>query len=690
VEHDQGDEHPTERAADRPADDEHTGERRESAAVTRSQNVVLTLPHTPRAVAQFIAPALERLDGDAEGTQLLVLTADPETTIAVAQAAARLSADGAAAEAARVLPVTNARRGERLVRGRPAPAVVGTPAEIAALVRGAALKLESVSALIVAWAEDVLAAGDAESIEAVMAEVPKSASRTVVVEHESEEVAAFVERYLRRPRRVGGAPAAPDETQAPVAVHYVSVAPIARPAALRRLLDELDPPSAVVVTGSPESEREVRDSLRSLGYVGDEGPVRVTSDDVTEHAALVVLYDLPATRAELERAVGAAPVQTVALVQPRQIGHLRAVAGARVTALTLPEPAVRARGREERLRAELRALLANGAPAREVLALEPLLDEFDGIEIAAAALRLAERERDRARSALTGAHTGFTPKAAKPAAPARPEPEVGTGQQWRRVFMSVGHMDGVTPGDLVGAITGEAAITSDRLGRIELRDTHALVEVAADDADRVIERMNGVSVRGRRVVARVDQDRPPRDGGAGRRAERSDRSEGFERRERSDQPRRSFDREGGDRPVRGDRGPRGDRGFDRGERGDRGDRPARGFAGSREERPRRSGFDRGDRFERGERGDRGFDRGDRGGRGFGRAADRGDRGDRGDRFGRGERFERNDRFARDDRPGRRPGPSERAEWADRGERLRNARPRRPGTDRGRGVDRNEG
>src|SRR5678816_4412527 len=98
----------------------------------------------------------DRLDGDAEGTQLLVLTADPETTIAVAQAAARLSADGAAAEAARVLPVTNARRGERLVRGRPAPAVVGTPAEIAALVRGAALKLESVSALIVAWAEDVL------------------------------------------------------------------------------------------------------------------------------------------------------------------------------------------------------------------------------------------------------------------------------------------------------------------------------------------------------------------------------------------------------------------------------------------------------------------------------------------------------------------------------------------------------
>ena len=351
---------------------------RESAAVTRSQNVVLTLRHDWRVIPQFLAPALERLDAASQETQLVVLTADAETALAVVQAAAPDDEDGVP----RVVPVTSARRAERLLRLRPAPAVAGTPAELAALVRSSALKLDRVRALVIAWADDLLGADDA--LDAVMAEVPKTASRTIVVERESEEVSAFVERHLRRARRVTAAGAGPlSADQAPVAVQYVSVSPIARPAALRRLLDELDPPSAAVVARTPESEREVRDTLRALGYAGESAPVRATSGEVSEHAALVVLYDLPATRAELEQAVGAAPVQTVAFVQPRQLGHLRAVAGGSVTALTLPEPAAKARGREEKLRAELRALLAAGARAAR----------------ARAAARRVRRHRDRRRRA---------------------------------------------------------------------------------------------------------------------------------------------------------------------------------------------------------------------------------------------------------------------------------------------------
>ena len=65
--------------------------------------------------------------------------------------------------------------------------------------------------------------------------------------------------------------------------------------------------------------------------------------------------------------------------------------------MTLAESGVRARDRDTRMRAELRALLAQGQFGRELLALEPLLDEFDGIEIAAAALQLLEQERAATR-----------------------------------------------------------------------------------------------------------------------------------------------------------------------------------------------------------------------------------------------------------------------------------------------------
>ena len=45
------------------------------------------------------------------------------------------------------------------------------------------------------------------------------------------------------------------------------------------------------------------------------------------------------------------------------------------------------------MRRELSHALDAGIATREVLALEPLLELYDGIEIAAAALRLLDRER---------------------------------------------------------------------------------------------------------------------------------------------------------------------------------------------------------------------------------------------------------------------------------------------------------
>ena len=93
----------------------------------------------------------------------------------------------------------------------------------------------------------------------------------------------------------------------------------------------------------------------------------------------------------------------MALISPRQLPALRAiVGGAGVTPFSLPDSAQRAQAREEKLRDELRAALAGGAPAREVMALEPLLSEYDGIEIAAVALRLLERAREQLRLTVPG------------------------------------------------------------------------------------------------------------------------------------------------------------------------------------------------------------------------------------------------------------------------------------------------
>jgi ATP-dependent RNA helicase DeaD len=92
-------------------------------------------------------------------------------------------------------------------------------------------------------------------------------------------------------------------------------------------------------------------------------------------------------------------------------------------------------------------------------------------------------------------------------------------------------------------MAGESGVTRDRIGRIELRDSHTLVDVATEVVDQVVTAMNGAMMRGRRLVARVDQGR----------------AEGGER---------------GGRPERGERSDRGPRGGGGGERGGRpGGRP---------------------------------------------------------------------------------------------------------------------
>ncbi|HEX6050206.1 MAG TPA: DbpA RNA binding domain-containing protein, partial [Gemmatimonadaceae bacterium] len=406
------------------------------------------------------------------------------------------------------------------------------------------------------------------------------ASRIVVTDRLTPEVEAFIERHLRRASRMGAVEQAEPPTD--LSIRYVTTSAGARRTALRRLLDELDPPSAVVVAHDAGGAAEARQAIAALGYV-DEETVRVVTEPVSEPTALVVLYDLPTTAAEVSHLATAEVASVVALVTPRQVPALRRLTAGAVEPLDLSQAPAKARARDDRLRAAIRAELQAEFPAREVMALEPLLAEFDGLEIAAAALRLFERERSEHRAPRVDAARPMSRSEDRPRErPERPERTPSRGQAgFTRIFLSIGERDGVRPGDLVGAITGETGITSDRVGKLEIRDSHTIAEVASADAATVIEKMNGVSMKGRRIAARVDDRPAPRAREEGRGAPREGRSGprtgrgGFGDRGRDRPP-----REGGSREGRFSREGRPGRGFGRG-REDAGER-----------RPRRDGDDR--------------------------------------------------------------------------------------------------
>ena len=530
---------------------------KEPTGVTRGQNAVHVLPLDWSAAADVLAALVEKIDPSRTETQLLLVAADAENASAAAEAAVLAIGDRPIS----VMAATASPRAARLLKGSAAHVVTGAPGELVALLQASVLKGEAVRGVILAWLDPILGTPDAQPLETLLGELPKEGARVVLAAELNPAYEALIERYARRARRSIEAP--DDDAAKPLAAEYVASSPSARGASLRRLLDALDLPRAELYARAASIRAEGASIARALGYPVDA--VRLSSPGAATAATNdpLVLLELPTTRGEMRALVGSGARKVYALVQPSQISSLRAIlGGGLVTPMPLVEAAERARGKDAALRASLRDVLVSGDVRREVLALEPLLAEFDGIEIAAAALRMLEQQRPARPLAATSAQAG----------------------PMQRLFVNLGEKDGIRAQEIISAITTEAGIPGSQVGRVEVRDTHAIVEVASAVAELVVSKIGGAVVRGRKVQARLDapkEDRPPRSGTPAR---------GGPPRSGADKPARPFER---DRSSGSSARP--PRPFDRGDRSarpfDKADRPARPAA-PRSGPPRGDGADR--------------------------------------------------------------------------------------------------
>ena len=76
-----------------------------------------------------------------------------------------------------------------------------------------------------------------------------------------------------------------------------------------------------------------------------------------------------------------------------------------------------------------------------------------------------------------------------------------------RLFLGAGRKAGIRPGDLVGAITGEAGVTSRSVGAIEIADNFSLVDVPESLADDILAALRATTIRGKKVPIRRDRGR---------------------------------------------------------------------------------------------------------------------------------------------------------------------------------------
>jgi ATP-dependent RNA helicase DeaD len=619
-------------------------EEREGAA--RSQHVVLQGPADARTMAAAMRPGVERSrisDNSVNATPgCVIITPTVEQALAAADQARVILAD----DTSRVVPVSQVARARRVLGAGPAAVVTGTAVDLLALRKDSALPLDGLRAVVLIGLDDLLAQGDTSALESFLADVPADAMRVATLDVESPAVEAFLEAQLRKARRIAPPPAG--DTELAVTPSYVISSLAGRADALRHVLDAIDPPSLVVVAGHDQSAEEARRALVRVGLIVDGLLVQVVRQPTSQHVSLVVLWDAPASAEALTEALATKPVDAIALLSPEELPAFRRLTHGTTSAWVAPARKYAANARVTRLRAALRAALDDqtAASASELALLTPLLDEYDAVDIASATLRLYESALKDVAGARAAAQAIVRPTVNAGAPRSLSVVQGGGGKQ--RVFLAVGKRDNVRVGDIVGAVANEAGISGDLIGAVELFESHATVELSADDAARAVAALASATLRGRQLSARIDER-----GG---------------REEREARPKRTFGppRDGARPPMRG--APRGE-----GRPSDRGGPPS--------DRPPFKGKPRGE----GRPGDRPDTRGPRSGPprdGDARGPGSRPSGPRAS-FGGGADTEARRSFG--DR-----SPSERtegtAEWAQRGERMKNAkrtpRPRTETNDEG--------
>jgi ATP-dependent RNA helicase DeaD len=72
-----------------------------------------------------------------------------------------------------------------------------------------------------------------------------------------------------------------------------------------------------------------------------------------------------------------------------------------------------------------------------------------------------------------------------------------------RLYINVGEEHGVKPGDVVGAILGETGLPNSVVGVVDIRERHLFVDVASENANAIISKLNRARFKGHKLKVKV-------------------------------------------------------------------------------------------------------------------------------------------------------------------------------------------
>ncbi len=486
------------------------------------------LGHAPTGTgktAAFALPLLSNIDVDNKSVQVLTLTPTRELAIQVAEAFQHYASH---IKGFHVLPIYGGQEYGGQIRQlkRGVQVVVGTPGRLMDHMRKGTLKLGNLKAVVLDEADEMLRMGFIEEVEWILQQTPDKRQMALFSATMPKQVEKIARRYLNDPQEISiKTRTATAET---IRQRYWQVSGFHKLDALTRIL-EVEPFDAILMfVRTKTATVELAEKLEARGYAaaamnGDmvqsqreqmverlkKGTLDIlVATDVAARGldvnriSHVINYDVPYdTEAYIHRIgrTGRAgrSGEAILFVAPRERRMLAAIERAtrqKIEQMVLPTTETVNNKRIADFKQKITDTLAVGELGFMQGLVEQYRQEHDvpAVEIAAALAKMSIGEKsmllgpDKVRD--KGRDKGKSTLGIKPVRDA----EAGA----ERFRIEVGHVHGVKPGNIVGAIANESGLDGEHIGSIEIEAEYSLVDLPAGIPKDVFEDLKKTRICG--------------------------------------------------------------------------------------------------------------------------------------------------------------------------------------------------
>jgi ATP-dependent RNA helicase DeaD len=465
--------------------------------------------------AAFGIPICEKVNPKFQAVQAIILTPTRELAVQVSEEISKIGKY----RHVKPLPIYGGQSIDRQIRALRfgSQVVVGTPGRILDHLNRGTLKLQYVKMVVLDEADEMLDMGFIEDIESILKQVPKEERQVMLFSATMpSEIKKLAHNYMNDPKSVA---VSRDELTVPLIeqVFYETREKI-KVDALCRVIDMEEIGQAIIFCRTKRGVDELVAALEARGYFADalhgdlsqqqrdrvmkrfrESKIELlVATDVAargldiDNVTHVINFDIPQDPESYVHRIGRTgragrKGQAITLISPREYRQLRLIERlikTRIVRRELPTLADVSERQAENLKNQLIKLLQKNHLGTYRSIVSSLLEEYDSVDVAAAALKLSvegvdervEEDEDDFSFGNTGAAPGMV-----------------------RLFMNIGRIQQIRPQDIVRWIADESGIPGNIIGMINIYDKFTFVEVPEEYANRVLSCMHQNFIKGRKV-----------------------------------------------------------------------------------------------------------------------------------------------------------------------------------------------